>query len=73
MDDQNKKDGYDDFFQSREEGEVKKEQHDAAGEGENNSSAADTQAKPSYYYSYGPFKAGSQDEFASPPASPPKF
>ncbi|NIK78541.1 S1-C subfamily serine protease [Paenibacillus castaneae] len=64
MEDQNNKNGYDDFFKKNtegqdsprnvEDGEVS--QHEAGSEPQEQS------AKPSYYYSYGPYKANPQGD-----------
>jgi serine protease Do len=58
MDDQNKKNPYDDFF-----GQRNTENGSAAGEASADAQAnepAKDAAKPSYYYSYGPFKSTPQ-------------
>lgn len=60
MDDQNKKNPYDDFFDKR-----NTENGNAAGEGSADAQASEPAkdaAKPSYYYSYGPFKSTPQGE-----------
>ncbi|AZN40162.1 S1C family serine protease [Paenibacillus albus] len=59
MDDQNKKNGYDDFFQNRNNEENRDQDHshkedEAKPEQAATSSESD---KSSYYYSYGPFKS----------------
>ncbi|WP_020616012.1 S1C family serine protease [Paenibacillus daejeonensis] len=57
MEDNNNKKSYDDFFRSRHPEEPKDEEQyersEASEQGEEQS-----ERKPSYYYSYGPFKAG---------------
>ncbi|MFX3631982.1 MAG: S1C family serine protease [Candidatus Pristimantibacillus sp.] len=62
MDDQNKKNEFDDFFQNREEGEEGKQQSEGKSDSGDATSSSETQSKPSYYYSYGPFKTGAQDD-----------
>ncbi|WP_029192143.1 S1C family serine protease [Paenibacillus harenae] len=75
MDDQNKK-GYDDFF-----GKPNEEQGAGGNEGSESHSRHDSEAepqeqtqKPSYYYSYGPFRPNSQDDHSgvNPSSSPDK-
>ncbi|MGO4370872.1 S1C family serine protease [Paenibacillus sp. MCAF20] len=69
MDDQNNKKGYDEFFRDHNE-----EQQDASGTNEQEqyeaepiaSDLPEQTAKPSYYYSYGPFKAGAQSDSSQP-------
>ncbi|MDQ0060820.1 S1C family serine protease [Paenibacillus harenae] len=69
MDDQNNKKGYDDFFREHND-----EQQDASGRNEQDqyeaepvtSDLPEQTAKPSYYYSYGPFKAGAQSDSSQP-------
>ncbi|WP_341281602.1 trypsin-like peptidase domain-containing protein [Paenibacillus sp. FSL H8-0537] len=62
MDDQNKKNGFDDFFQNREDGQQKQEDNVQPVQADEASADSSEQAsKPSYYYSYGPFKSGAPD------------
>ncbi|MFC4775647.1 S1C family serine protease [Paenibacillus sp. GCM10023252] len=72
MDDGNKKNPYDDFWNERSKDSSKDSEHEQ--EQETTSSASDVSStpthshtegepsKPSYYYSYGPFKPGSQQD-----------
>ncbi|AJY75832.1 S1C family serine protease [Paenibacillus beijingensis] len=58
MDDQNKKNPYDDFFsESGDSDKRHRAEDDNAGPADRGS---DEEQKQSYYYSYGPFKSGSQ-------------
>ncbi|CAM4305308.1 S1-C subfamily serine protease [Paenibacillus endophyticus] len=63
MDDQNNKKGFDDFFRKNDEEQGAPESVDSSVK-EEPQAVSDTQeqaAKPSYYYSYGPFKANAQE------------
>ncbi|WP_141502775.1 S1C family serine protease [Paenibacillus luteus] len=66
MDDQNKKD-FDDFFRKNDEelGGAESSGNEVKADPDLTKEAADQSAKPSYYYSYGPFKANSQENGAS--------
>ncbi|REE56342.1 S1-C subfamily serine protease [Paenibacillus taihuensis] len=66
MDDQNKKNGYDDFFQNRSNEENRDQDHSYKEHEVKPEQAASSQdsEKTSYYYSYGPFKSG--DNAAEP-------
>lgn len=66
MDDQNKKNGYDDFFQNRSNEENRDQDHSHKEHEVKPEPAAVSQEseKISYYYSYGPFKSG--DHAAEP-------
>ncbi|CAM4269179.1 trypsin-like peptidase domain-containing protein [Paenibacillus alkaliterrae] len=66
MDDQNNKKGFDDFFRKSGEGQDASEQesNDASSRYEASPESQEQSSKPSYYYSYGPFKPNSQDETA---------
>lgn len=74
MDDQNKNKGYDDFFRTNDEGHNEPEKNES-GTSSQDDAASESQeqaAKPSYYYSYGPFKANAQHdstEYNQPSAS----
>lgn len=70
MDDKDNKKGYDDFFRKTDEGQGADESDDNVESGSNQqqdvlSDPQEQSAKPSYYYSYGPFKASSQQEGAA--------
>lgn len=62
MDDQNKK-GFDDFFRKNDEeqGGVENSENSINTNPEASNESQEQPAKPSYYYSYGPFKANSQE------------
>ncbi|MFF2480695.1 S1C family serine protease [Paenibacillus sp. NPDC058071] len=73
MDDQNKKNGFDDFFRDGDEGNRHTDSEPSDSVREDNAadaSAPEEQSKPSYYYSYGPFKPGAQEEGAYRSSSP---
>jgi S1-C subfamily serine protease len=64
MDDQNNKKGFDDFFRKNDEGQGAAESADSGINAKPDvlDDAQEQSAKPSYYYSYGPFKANSQED-----------
>ncbi len=64
MDDQNNKKGFDDFFRKNDEGQGAAESADSGINAKPDvlDEAQEQSAKPSYYYSYGPFKANSQED-----------
>lgn len=64
MDDQNKNKGYDDFFRTNDEGlnEAEKNESGTSSQDHTASESQEQSAKPSYYYSYGPFKANAQQD-----------
>lgn len=70
MDDQNNKKGYDDFFRDHNDGQQdaseRNEQDQYEAEPVTSSDLPEQTAKPSYYYSYGPFKAGAQSDNTQP-------
>ncbi|GGG75383.1 S1C family serine protease [Paenibacillus radicis (ex Gao et al. 2016)] len=76
MDDQNKKNGFDDFFQNPENSEQTVDETERTARTDNNGQSAsspdqqDGASKTSYYYSYGPFRPGAQDEGSAPSQSP---
>ncbi|OMF32154.1 peptidase A2 [Paenibacillus sp. FSL H8-0548] len=67
MDDQNKKNDFDDFFRKNEDAQGAADQNESGinAESEVSNETPEQAAKPSYYYSYGPFKANSQENGAS--------
>ncbi len=69
MDEQNKNNGYDDYFRKsgdgnndREHGKSEEGQRSAHDEDGRAGGGSEETAKPSYYYSYGPFKPGAQND-----------
>ncbi|MUT64366.1 S1C family serine protease [Paenibacillus sp. NEAU-GSW1] len=66
MDDQNKKNGYDDFFRNREEGQDSAENLDKSKDVSASSEPAEGSSKTSYYYSYGPFRPQDDSSQAQP-------
>ncbi|WP_042165196.1 S1C family serine protease [Paenibacillus gorillae] len=76
MDDQNKKNGFDDFFQNPENSEktVDKTEGTERAESSGQSGSPEQQdgaSKTSYYYSYGPYRPGAQDESSTSPSQSP--
>ncbi|PWV97841.1 S1-C subfamily serine protease [Paenibacillus cellulosilyticus] len=71
MDDQNKKNPFDEFFENKPEGEKSSEakaddhysanQHEDEYDQDGNANGDPNSNKSTYYYSYGPYKPGSQD------------
>lgn len=57
MEDNNNKKSYDDFFRSDHPDETKDDEQQVSSESHDNQEEH-AESKPSYYYSYGPFKAG---------------
>ncbi|MGO4185478.1 S1C family serine protease [Paenibacillus sp. MCAF9] len=70
MDDQNNKKGFDDFFRKNEEGHGSADNSESVNDSAQpiSNESSEQPAKPSYYYSYGPYKANSQ-EGGNPSAS----
>lgn len=64
MEDQNNKKGFDDFFRKNDEGQGAAENTDSGinAKPEALDQTQESSAKPSYYYSYGPFKANSIED-----------
>ncbi|RCW41906.1 S1C family serine protease [Paenibacillus prosopidis] len=63
MDDKNKNKGYDDFFRTNEgQDEAEKNESGTSSQDHTASESQEQSAKPSYYYSYGPFKANAQQD-----------
>ncbi|WP_424766338.1 S1C family serine protease [Paenibacillus sp. sgz302251] len=64
MDDQNNKKGYDDFFRpsNDEQGSAEKSKSEISPLQDATAAPQEKGDKPSYYYSYGPFKANPQEE-----------
>lgn len=68
MDDQNNKKGFDDFFRKNDEeqGAAESSENRKSSDPEASNESQEQTAKPSYYYSYGPFKANSAEGTSSP-------
>ncbi|WP_053371977.1 S1C family serine protease [Paenibacillus sp. FJAT-27812] len=68
MDDQNNKKGFDDFFRKNddEQGTAGHNESTINAEPESSRETQEQAPKPSYYYSYGPFKANSQEDSSEP-------
>ncbi|WP_169083836.1 S1C family serine protease [Paenibacillus sp. PL91] len=68
MDDQNNKKGFDDFFRKSdgEQGAAGNDDSAVNADPEISRETQEQAAKPSYYYSYGPFKANSQEDSSEP-------
>lgn len=67
MDDQNNKKDFDDFFRKNEDAQGAADQNESGTNAESvvSSETPEQAAKPSYYYSYGPYKSNSQESGAS--------
>ncbi|OBZ09298.1 S1C family serine protease [Bacillus sp. FJAT-26390] len=68
MDDQNNKKGFDDFFRKNDDEQGTAGHNESAinAEPESSRETQEQAPKPSYYYSYGPFKANSQEDSSEP-------